>query len=135
MNRLTNRKILLSIRERPLPVLWLLAWLTPYLIFSLAAAPHFHAADFSFYDAGRAQVHDATRGDSASPPPSPRNERMPDAADCVLCQWSSHSSATDGATSLFIELRAATVEYSRSETTTLLPPAVAVSARGPPFQA
>jgi hypothetical protein len=134
MNLFGNRKILLSIRERPLPTLWLLACLAPYLIFSLAAAPHFHAADFVLRDASSLSACDSTRGDASALSQLPCNTDQ-SAIDCVLCQWMSHSNAAFGIVPLFIGLHAAAVEYSRSNSSPPLTSPVFADARGPPFHA
>jgi len=87
----TRRKILLSLRERPLPVLWLLAFLTPYLLFSLSAVPHFHSSDFAGFattqhlgsDCSDAAVHQDSHASSS--------HALHGATECPLCQWTSSS--------------------------------------------
>jgi hypothetical protein len=83
MNRHRNRKILLSIRERPLPVLWLLVFLAPYLLFSLAAVPHLHAGELP---AGVASSHHAKALHTVA---TADNTSSAEHSSCLLCDWSS----------------------------------------------
>lgn len=132
MNLFKNRKLLLSIRERPLPVLWLLTFLVPYLSLSLAAIPHFHNGEIGNVRGNHISVsHTSVSHHAATELHSDPSSQHP--SECFLCDWSSSAHAHAGLALHQVASLSSPFEYSALIVVPSVARALSLSARAPPL--
>jgi hypothetical protein len=123
MKPFRNRSILLSIRERPLPVLWLLAFLVPYLTFGVASVPHFHADEI-------AALHSPAT--AQAPQWHHANVASEHEVECFLCDWAANSQSQNAVATQDAALRLTATEYSPLVVFPSIVRARSLGARAPP---
>jgi hypothetical protein len=104
--------------------LWLLAFLTPYLFFSFAAIPHFHADEIVASSALKANAQ-SQRWHQA-------NARQ-HAAECFLCDWSVGSQAQSLAVTQALPQAYSSFTHLEVPLPFVSTHAVSRHVRGPPF--
>ncbi len=141
MNPIKNRSLLLSVRERPLPVLWLLAFLLPYLCFSFAAIPHFHLNEIG-NEIGKSRCHQSSAFHSSQAEYSGSHhaalqlhsmQSSRQSGECFLCDWSASAHGQAGVALHAAAALSSSSEYSALVVSPVLAPAFRLSARGPPL--
>jgi hypothetical protein len=124
----SRHKILMSVRERPLPALWLLACLAPYLLFNIVAIPHFHGFELASATHSASVLSNLDQHQHTESTQAGHN-----GLDCFLCEWTagSHSSITAPAEITLDSASATTLAVYHCRQTS--PHSAVYDGRGPPL--
>ena len=119
---------MLSIRERPLPVLWLLTFLAPYLLFSTTVVSHFHGSEvFAAHPISQCVAPDTSSLQEQAQTPHPLEE-----SECIVCDWALGSGGQQLIATHSVAAVASPVEYSAVAGSPVVSSSRILGARAPP---